>query len=75
MIRENWMSLVEKEPKILEKINTVFTASVSEQKEHFMLSSSSSSLIPHLQTTLQASGPRRFREGRGGGQVKVLGGA
>lgn len=62
MIRENWMSLVEKELKILEKINTIFTASVSEQKEHFMLSSSSS-LIPHLQTTLQASGPRRFGEG------------
>lgn len=68
MIRENWMSLVEKEPKILEKINTVFTASVSEQKEHFMLSSSSSSLIAHLQTTLQASGPRRFGEGRGAGE-------
>lgn len=44
------------------KINNIFTASasVSEQKEHFMLSSSSRSLVPHLQKTLQVSGPRRY---------------
>lgn len=50
-----------KEPTYGRKKNIIFTASasVSEQKEHFMLSSSSPSLIPHLQKTLQAGGPRR----------------
>lgn len=50
----------------MRKENTIFTssASVSEQKEHFMLSSSPS-LIPHLlkKKTLQAGGPRRYLGG------------
>lgn len=50
----------------MRKENTIFTssASVSEQKEHLMLSSSPS-LIPHLlkKKTLQAGGPRRYLGG------------